>query len=112
MRRTIAVILLLAGFSSAPRVTRADDQKKSPDKKNPGEKKTPGDEKAGDAEDQNPLPKILDLMKEAEARLNDADPGEYTQEDQKKIVEAMKFEDKARAALDVLIKKIEHQEGT
>jgi hypothetical protein len=96
MLRTIAVLLILSGFAGAPRVVRADDDKTPP---------------PGTAEE-NPLPKILDLMKEAEARLNDADPGEYTQQDQKKIVEAMKFEDKARAALDDLIKKIEHQEGT
>ncbi len=96
MRRTIGVLLLVAGFAVCPRAIRADDKKAPPP----------------DAAEENPLPKILDLMKEAEARLNDADPGEYTQEDQKKIVEAMKFEDKARAALDDLIKKIEHQEGT
>lgn len=63
-----------------------------------------------DTPEANPLPKILDLMKEVEARLNDADPDEVTQADQKKLVEAMKFEDKTRAALDDLIRQIE--EGT
>jgi len=58
------------------------------------------------------LAKILDLMKEVESRLNDAAPDEQTQADQKKVVEAMKFEDKTKAALDDLIKKLEHMEGS
>ncbi len=56
--------------------------------------------------------RIVDLMKEVETRLNEATPDGTTQADQKKIVEAMKFEDKTKAALDDLIAKLERDQDS
>ncbi len=59
---------------------------------------------------ENPLEEILELMNEVENRLVEADTGAFTQDEQKKIVEAMRFEDKTSAALEELIKKVEEEQ--
>ena len=59
--------------------------------------------------EENPLPKILELMKQVEGRLFEADTGEFTQDEQRQIVEAMRFEDKTHEALEELIRKIEEE---
>jgi flagellar biosynthesis GTPase FlhF len=59
--------------------------------------------------EENPLPKILELMKQVEGRLFEADTGDFTQDEQKQIVEAMRFEEKTHEALEELIKKIEEE---
>jgi hypothetical protein len=131
MKRSLTSTLLLAALLAfSPRVIRAgddDDQKqKEKDWKKLEEQQKKGGEAPKGADGQgggeetpnpenplgdNPLAKILDLMKEAETRLNDTDLDEVTQKEQKKIVEAMKFEDKSKAALDDLIKKIEDMQN-
>lgn len=57
----------------------------------------------------NPLDKILELMRGVEDRLFESDTGDFTQEEQRRIVEAMRFEDKTSQALEELIRKIEEQ---
>ena len=125
-QRLVTSIVLALLLSFGPGLAHAGDdgdkKKKEKEWKKLEEKQKKGGEKPGadgegpggepkegglDGLGENPLLKILDLMKEVETRLNDTDAGEFTQEDQKKIVEAMKFEDKAKTALDDLIKKIE-----
>jgi len=64
---------------------------------------------AGGPLEDNPLEKILELMNEVENKLFEADTGEFTQEEQKQIVEAMRFEEKTHEALEELIRKIEEQ---
>ena len=61
----------------------------------------------GDLE--NPLVKILQLMEKVEDRLYGVDTGKYTQEEQKQIVEALRFEAKTQEALQALIEHIENQ---
>ncbi len=60
-------------------------------------------------QDEDPLEKILELMKSVQERLYDADTGENTQVEQKKIVEAMRFETKTSQALEKLIYDIENR---
>lgn len=57
----------------------------------------------------NPLDKILELMKGVEDRLFESDTGDFTQEEQRKVAEAMRFEDKTSQALEELIRKIEEE---
>ncbi|MBX3466908.1 MAG: hypothetical protein KF878_08415 [Planctomycetes bacterium] len=58
---------------------------------------------------ENPLEKILELMRGVEDRLFESDTGEFTQDEQRKIIEAMRFEDKTSQALEELIRKIEEE---
>lgn len=60
---------------------------------------------------ENPLEKILELMKGVEDRLFEADTGEFTQAEQKKLVEALRFEEKTQKALDELIDKIQNSQS-
>lgn len=82
--------------------------------KNQGQGQAPGQGPGGapgqGGQFENPLEKILKLMEQVEGRLFDADTGGYTQEEQKKIVEALRFEDKTSAALEELINKVEQQQ--
>lgn len=59
----------------------------------------------------NPLKKILKLLKDVEDRLIDADTGEWTRDEQRQVVEALKLQKDAQKALDDLIKKIENQQN-
>lgn len=58
----------------------------------------------------NPLDEILKLMESVEDRLVESETGEFTQAEQKRIVEAMRFEDKTSAALEELIQEVEKQQ--
>lgn len=87
-----------------------DAEKKQGGQKGQGAQPGPGGPGAGGlGEMENPLKKILELMEQVEGRLYDSDTGTFTQTEQKKIVEAMRFEDKTHQALEELIKKIEEQ---
>ena len=58
------------------------------------------------------LKKIAALMEQVEGRLFDADTGDFTQEEQRRIVEAMRFEDKSADALQRLIHDLEKKGGS
>ena len=74
------------------------------------EGKKPAPQAEGPPEDpREQLKKILELMKQTEDKLFEADPSEDTQAVQKEIVEAMRFEDKTHQALEKLIHDIENQ---
>src|SRR4051812_48453915 len=99
---------LVAPLSARAADTEGDKKKNEKDLKKAEEdqeKKAEGGE--ANPLEGNPLEKILELMKNAEERLAEADTGSITQEEQKKIVDALKFGGKAKSALDDLIKKIE-----
>jgi len=117
----LLIVMIMSGITWAddkedkkPKSQQEDDKDKKPksqeeDLRNE-EKNANSDSKTEDGV--NPiqeLRKIIDLMKEIESRLNDSDIDDYTQESQKKIVEAMKFGSKAETALDDLIKKLEQE---
>jgi hypothetical protein len=110
----VAASLFLA--SPAPGADSDDDKKKAEKQLKKAEeeqgKKKDEEKEAPPALDgeENPLPKIVDLMKKVEERLAGTDTGTYTQEEQKKIVEALNLGDKAKSALDDLIKKIEEMQ--
>ncbi len=91
MKHLLALALVLVLSSSS--TVRADDQ---------GDRKGPGDVRGLDE-----LAKIIDLMKEVESRLGEADAGALTRREQRTIVEALEFEEKTKNALDELIKKLE-----
>lgn len=78
------------------------EQGKKKGEQGPGQGGVPG---LGD----NPLEKILELMKGVEDRLFESDTGDFTQEEQRKVAEAMRFEDKTSQALEELIRKIEEE---
>jgi hypothetical protein len=109
---------VLAG-PGGPLLDREGEEKKAEKELDDAEKKQgkaggqgaqPGPGGAGGlGEMENPLKKILELMEQVEGRLYDSDTGSFTQQEQKKIVEAMRFEDKTHQALEELIKKIEEQ---
>lgn len=109
----LVLVLALAGSAGVARAADSDDDKKKAEK---GWKKAEERQKKADdagradpaaGDEENPLPKILELMKGVEERLLESDTGKYTQEEQKKIVEALKLGGKAKSGLDDLIKKIE-----
>lgn len=78
------------------------EQGKKKREQGPGQGGVPGLE-------DNPLDKILELMKGVEDRLFESDTGDFTQEEQRKVAEAMRFEDKTSQALEELIRKIEEE---
>lgn len=57
------------------------------------------------------LKKIAALMEQVEGRLFEADTGDFTLEEQRRIVEAMKFEEKSADALERLIHDLEKKSG-
>jgi hypothetical protein len=57
------------------------------------------------------LKKIAALMEQVEGRLFEADTGDFTLEEQRRIVEAMKFEAKSADALERLIHDLEKKSG-
>lgn len=59
---------------------------------------------------ENPLIKILELMEQVEQRLFESDTGDFTQEEQRQIAEALRFEGKTTEALEELIRKIEEEQ--
>lgn len=79
-----------------------EGQGKKKGEQGPGQGGVPGLE-------DNPLDKILELMKGVEDRLFESDTGDFTQEEQRKVAEAMRFEDKTSQALEELIRKIEEE---
>jgi hypothetical protein len=88
---SLAVVLALAGTASA-------DVK-------PGERK--GAEEQPPEPKKNPLPPIIEQMKDAERRIAESETGRWTQEEQQRIVDALKLEGSAVEALEKLIKEIE-----
>lgn len=100
MKKYILIGLLL----TAP--VWADDKKqekpKTEKKEIKPEKEEPKDETKSE---EDPIKAIVNLMREAESRLNDVD--ENIDENQRKIVEAMKFGDKIQTSLGDLIKQLE-----
>jgi hypothetical protein len=118
-RTSIAAALaaLALGFAGPVFADKDSDKKKAEKEWKDAEKRQKKDGQApgqGGAqrggEMENPLLKILKLMNEVEDRLFDSDTGDFTQEEQRKIVEAMKFEGKTSEALDDLIKQVEQQQ--
>lgn len=87
----------------------AEEKQKKEGGQKPGEGQPGGQPGAGGGLEENPLPKILELMKQVEGRLFEADTGDFTQDEQRQIIEAMRFEEKSHEALEELIKKIEEQ---
>lgn len=111
-------ILTIAALGTLP-VAYADgkdDEKKAEkefrEAEGEQEKEQQGEGQAGGPLADDPMEKmkkILELMNEVENKLYEADTGEFTQEEQKQIVEAMRFEEKTHEALEELIRKIEEQ---
>lgn len=108
-----SLALLCGGPVFADKKGDQEKAEKDLDKAEKGQKKGGGQQAPGGGENpfENPLEKILDLMKGVEEKLFDADTGEFTQAEQKKIVDAMRFEDKTKKALDKLIDKIENSQN-
>jgi hypothetical protein len=115
----LSLLVLQSDLRAAPGVVSdQEDDKKKADREwreaEGGQKKggqAPGEGGAGPggALQDNPLEKILELMRGVEDRLFQSDTGDFTQDEQKKIVEAMRFEDKTSQALEELIRKIEEE---
>lgn len=121
MKRDRMGVALLSGLcvlvlATGVRADQEDDKKKAErewreaeegqGKKAPEGQQGPG---AVPGLEDNPLDKILELMRGVEDRLFESDTGDFTQEEQRRIVEAMRFEDKTSQALEELIRKIEEQ---
>lgn len=70
----------------------------------------PGQAGPGGMMQENPLEKIIEMMTGVEDKLFEADTGEWTQQEQREIVQAMRFEDKTSQALEELIRKIEEEQ--
>jgi len=107
-----SLALLGGGPVFADKKGEQEEAEKDLDKAEKGQKKGGGQQAPGGGQNpfENPLEKILDLMKGVEEKLFEADTGDFTQSEQKKIVEAMRFEDKTKKALDKLIDKIENSQ--
>jgi flagellar biosynthesis GTPase FlhF len=106
-----SLVLLGGGPVFADKKGEQEKAEKDLDKAEKGQKKGGGQQAPGGQNPfENPLEKILDLMKGVEEKLFEADTGDFTQSEQKKIVDAMRFEDKTKKALDKLIDKIENSQ--
>lgn len=117
----LAVVLALGGgvaladvsFASRPVIAHSElngpmspgdrEREKVPDAQGTG-KDMPAPEKQ-----KNPLPGIVDQMKQVERRLAEADTGRWTREEQERIVEALKLEGGVVEALQKLIEEIENR---
>lgn len=108
-----SLALLSGGPVFADKKGEQEKAEKDLDKAEKGQKKGGGQQAPGGGENpfENPLEKILELMKGVEEKLFEADTGDFTQAEQKKIVDAMRFEDKTQKALDKLIDKIENSQN-
>lgn len=108
-----SLALLSGGPVFADKKGEQEKAEKDLDKAEKGQKKGGGQQAPGGGENpfENPLEKILDLMKGVEEKLFEADTGDFTQAEQKKIVDAMRFEDKTQKALDKLIDKIQNSQN-
>ena len=108
-----SLALLSGGPVFADKKGEEEKAEKDLDKAEKGQKKGGGQQAPGGGENpfENPLEKILELMKGVEEKLFEADTGDFTQAEQKKIVDAMRFEDKTQKALDKLIDKIENSQN-
>lgn len=120
MKRERIGVALLSGLcvlvlTTGVRADQEDDKKKAEREWREAEegqgKKAEGQQGPGGVPglEDNPLDKILELMRGVEDRLFESDTGDFTQEEQRKVVEAMRFEDKTSQALEELIRKIEEQ---
>lgn len=121
MKRDQLGVALLSGLcvlvlTTGVRADQEDDKKKADREwreaeEGQGKKKAGGQQGPGGVPglEDNPLDKILELMRGVEDRLFESDTGDFTQEEQRRIVEAMRFEDKTSQALEELIRKIEEQ---
>ncbi|MGE0709977.1 MAG: hypothetical protein AB7N76_26010 [Planctomycetota bacterium] len=113
----LALSLLAGGPGSVARAD-ADGEKKQEKDLDDAEKRQgqggqqpgPGGQQPGGGVFENPLEKILKLMEEVEGRLFESDTGKFTQDEQKKIIEAMRFEQKSHKALEELIDKVQQQQ--
>ena len=75
-----------------------------------GEQHREDDEDAG-LDPLERLKKIAALMEQVEQRLFDADTGDFTVQEQRRIAEALRFEDKSADALERLIHDLEKKSG-
>jgi len=96
----VLAVTALAG----PAHAKSDDEKK---KSKEAWKKLEKDQKGTIRKEKNPLKNILKLLKDVEDRLGDADTGEWTQDEQRQVVEALKLQKDASSALDKLIDQIQ-----
>ncbi|MBL4844820.1 MAG: hypothetical protein JKY65_04770 [Planctomycetes bacterium] len=118
MKTRSTSVLLTIGFSltflAAPAWAdkKGEDEKaeKDLDKAEKGQKKGGQKPEGGENPFENPLEKILDLMRGVEDKLFEAQTGDFTQAEQQRIVEAMRFEAKTKKALDKLIDKIQNSQ--
>lgn len=98
---SIALVLALGGPARAD-LKPSDQEKKAPDEQGSGGGQEQQKEK-------NPLPEIVEKMKAVEKRLAEADTGSWTQEEQKRIADALDLEAGAVDALTKLIEEIENR---
>jgi hypothetical protein len=100
----ILSLTLLAVFLAGPAMA---DDKSDKKKKEQEWKKLQEQQKGKLRQKKNPLKKILELLKDVEDRLIDADTGDWTQEEQRRIIEALNMQENAKKALDKLIEDIQ-----
>ncbi|RME73824.1 MAG: hypothetical protein D6776_06345 [Planctomycetota bacterium] len=103
----VAVVALGVGLlaAGARADIRPDEKDRGPDAQGRGVGERGHDER-------NPLVPILDLMRQVQQRLAEADSGRWTQAEQKRIVEALKFGENAVKELDKLIELAEQQSSS
>jgi len=107
-------VLLLAG----PGWAQQGDEESRPDEWREGEdgrEEGRGAEPDLDRPAEDPfeeMKRIVALMRGVEDRLFEADTGEFTREEQRRIVEALRFEDKTAQALEDLIRELEKKGGS
>lgn len=109
MTWSLAGAFLALPLLSAPAF--AADEKGDKKKKEEEWKKLQKQQKSNKKVTKNPLKKILDLLKDIEDRLVDSDTGEWTQDEQRQVVEALKLQNNAVDELDKLINKIQDQQN-
>ena len=112
--RAIAAVLI-AGCLAAVPAARADIK---PDDEKQGEKEKPkGPDSEGrgpgvpQPQQKNPLPDIVDLMREVEQRLAESETSRWTQEEQQRIADALKGQESTVEKLKDLIKEVESQQS-
>jgi hypothetical protein len=103
-RRAVAGALAAALLAGA--AARADVKPKEPEKGPDAQ----GSGSEGDGKPppmKNPLPEIIEMMKQVERRLAETDTGEWTREEQERIVKALELEGQTVERLKKLIEEIE-----
>jgi hypothetical protein len=107
MMTRILSLALLCVLSFTLITSATADDKGDKKKKEKEWKKLQEQQKGKLRQKKNPLKKILELLKDVENRLVDADTGEWTQEEQRRIIEALNLQRNAKKALDKLIEDIQ-----